>query len=173
MSGNILAIDQGTTSSRAIVFDDRHEDRRASARWSSRSIFRGLGLGRARARGNLATSADLERSKEALRKRARHESLRRSPPSASPTSARPRSSSGTRKTGKAIHKAIVWQDRRTAPLCARLKQAGTSRHSPRRPDCCSIPIFSGTKIAWILDNVPGARKRAEKGELLAAPSIAS
>ena len=70
-------------------------------------------------------------------------------------------------TGKPIHNAIVWQDRRTAPLCAKLKKAGLEKKFTRKTGLLLDPYFSGTKIAWLLDNVKGARKRAEKGELLA------
>lgn len=70
-----------------------------------------------------------------------------------------------RKTGKPIHNAIVWQDRRTAALCQRLRDQG---HEPTVTDRTGLlldPYFSGTKVAWILDNVDGARARAEAGEL--------
>jgi glycerol kinase len=70
-----------------------------------------------------------------------------------------------RRTGKAIHNAIVWQDRRTAGLCARLKDEGLEPLFAARTGLLLDPYFSGTKIAWILDHVPGARKRAEGGEL--------
>ncbi len=70
-------------------------------------------------------------------------------------------------TGKPIHNAIVWQDRRTAPLCAKLKKAGLEKKFTRKTGLLLDPYFSGTKIAWLLDNVKGARRRAEKGELLA------
>ncbi len=70
-----------------------------------------------------------------------------------------------RSSGKPIHRAIVWQDRRTAQRCAELKAAG---HEDRVRDVTGLvldPYFSGTKVEWLLDNVPGARKRAEAGEL--------
>jgi glycerol kinase len=69
-------------------------------------------------------------------------------------------------TGQAIHNAIVWQDRRTADYCASLKDAG---HEPMIRDKTGLlldPYFSGTKLRWILQNVPGAQERAEQGELL-------
>jgi len=69
-------------------------------------------------------------------------------------------------TGRPIHPAIVWQDRRTAEVCDRLRDEG---HEPAVTAATGLlldPYFSGTKIAWILDNVPGARRRAEAGELL-------
>ncbi|NIJ32733.1 glycerol kinase GlpK [Sphingomonas oligoaromativorans] len=70
-----------------------------------------------------------------------------------------------RKTGEALHKAIVWQDRRTAGLCARLKADGCEPMVRARTGLLLDPYFSGTKLAWMLDNVEGARARAEKGEL--------
>ena len=70
-----------------------------------------------------------------------------------------------RKTGKPIHNAIVWQDRRTAPLCQQLKAEGHEAAVTDRTGLLLDPYFSGTKVAWILDNVPGARARAMAGEL--------
>jgi glycerol kinase len=71
-----------------------------------------------------------------------------------------------RATGKAIHRAIVWQDRRTADICARMKADGHEQTISAKTGLIIDPYFSGTKVAWILDNVPGARARAERGELL-------
>ncbi|MGE3874845.1 MAG: glycerol kinase GlpK [Parvibaculaceae bacterium] len=70
-----------------------------------------------------------------------------------------------RKSGKAIHKAIVWQDRRTADHCAALKAAGHEADFSRKTGLLLDPYFSGTKIAWLIDNVEGARRKAEAGEL--------
>ncbi len=70
-----------------------------------------------------------------------------------------------RASGEAIHNAIVWQDRRTAPLCDRLKQEGHEPLAQARAGLLLDPYFSASKIAWLLDNVPGARDRAERGEL--------
>jgi glycerol kinase len=71
-----------------------------------------------------------------------------------------------RKTGQAMHRAIVWQDRRTADICARLKADGLEPTISQKTGLIIDPYFSGTKVAWLLDNVPGARMRAERGELL-------
>jgi glycerol kinase len=71
-----------------------------------------------------------------------------------------------RVTGQAVHRAIVWQDRRTADFCARLKGAGHEPTITAKTGLIIDPYFSGTKVAWILDNVPGARARAMRGELL-------
>jgi glycerol kinase len=70
-----------------------------------------------------------------------------------------------RATGRAIHNAVVWQDRRTAERCARLKDDGVEELVSARTGLIVDSYFSGTKIAWILDRVPGARARAERGEL--------
>src|SRR5207237_2583180 len=70
-------------------------------------------------------------------------------------------------TGKPIHRAIVWQDRRTADECAGLKDEGTEPLVRSKTGLLLDPYFSATKLAWILDHVPGARKRAERGELAA------
>src|SRR4051812_1466036 len=70
-----------------------------------------------------------------------------------------------RQTGEPIHNAIVWQDRRTAPLCAELKEVGAESLVRERTGLVIDPYFSGTKIAWLLDAIPGARARAERGEL--------
>ena len=71
-----------------------------------------------------------------------------------------------RATGNAIHRAIVWQDRRTADFCAKLKDEGHEPMITARTGLIIDPYFSGTKVAWLLDNVPGARARAMRGELL-------
>ena len=71
-----------------------------------------------------------------------------------------------RATGKAVHRAIVWQDRRTADICARLKSEGHEPAISAKTGLIIDPYFSGTKVAWILDHVPGARERAERGELM-------
>ncbi len=71
-----------------------------------------------------------------------------------------------RKTGEAVYNAIVWQDRRTAETCDKLRAAGHDKIINARTGLLLDSYFSGTKIAWILDNVPGVRARAEAGELL-------
>jgi len=70
-----------------------------------------------------------------------------------------------RATGQPIHRAIVWQDRRTAPLCEKLKAEGHEAAVTAKTGLLLDPYFSGTKLAWLLDNVEGARARAERGEL--------
>jgi glycerol kinase len=70
-----------------------------------------------------------------------------------------------RATGRPLHNAIVWQDRRTASRCDALRQAGLGPVFARKTGLVIDPYFSGTKLEWLLDNVPGARARAEAGEL--------
>jgi len=70
-----------------------------------------------------------------------------------------------RSTGEPIHRAIVWQDRRTADLCATLKAEGAEEEVQAKTGLLLDPYFSATKLAWILDNVPGARASAERGQL--------
>ena len=70
-----------------------------------------------------------------------------------------------RRTGEPIARAIVWQDRRTAEHCERLRAAGHEPEITKRTGLVLDPYFSGTKLAWLLNNVPGARARAERGEL--------
>ena len=71
-----------------------------------------------------------------------------------------------RATGQAVHRAIVWQDRRTADICAKLKHDGREPVISQKTGLIIDPYFSGTKVAWILDHVPGARARAARGELM-------
>ncbi len=70
-----------------------------------------------------------------------------------------------RSSGKAIHNAIVWQDRRTASFCEKLKKQGFEKKFIKKTGLVLDPYFSGTKIRWMLDHVPGAKERAKKGEL--------
>lgn len=70
-----------------------------------------------------------------------------------------------RATGKPVHNAIVWQDRRTAETCRALKEEGHEAEVTRRTGLLLDPYFSGTKLKWLLDHVPGARERAMRGEL--------
>src|ERR1019366_2953791 len=71
-----------------------------------------------------------------------------------------------RATGTAIHRAIVWQDRRTADIGARWKAEAHEPAISARTGLIIDPYFSGTKVAWILDHVPGARQRAARGALM-------
>src|SRR5699024_7844574 len=70
-----------------------------------------------------------------------------------------------RHTGEVLHRAIVWQDRRTADVCQRLRDAGHAEMVQARTGLLIDPYFSATKLAWLLEHVEGARARAERGEL--------
>jgi glycerol kinase len=71
-----------------------------------------------------------------------------------------------RETGEPVCRAIVWQDRRTAPICEMLRERGLENHIREQTGLLIDPYFSGTKIRWILDHVPGAREKADQGRLL-------
>ncbi len=161
MSGLVLAIDQGTTSSRAILFD---------------RAMRVAGVGQQEFSQHYPASGWVEHDPEeiwssvvATVKAALKKGGRRAAEVAAIgiTNQRETVVVWERATGRPIHNAIVWQDRRTAPLCARLKKQGLEPKFARRTGLLLDPYFSGTKIAWVLDKVKGARKRAERGELLA------
>jgi glycerol kinase len=155
----ILALDQGTTSSRAILFDEagsiasvaQHEFEQFYPQpgWVEHDPMEIL-------------TSQLSCAVEALGK----------------VGARPRDVAAIgitnqretvviweRATGKPIHPAIVWQDRRTAAACESLRESGVEESVSSRTGLVLDPYFSGTKVAWILDHVPGARARAERGEL--------
>src|SRR5580692_3746039 len=155
----ILALDQGTTSSRAILFDSagaivavaqkEFQQFYPQAGWVEHDPTEIL-------------TSQLSCAVEALGK----------------VGARPRDVAAIgitnqretvivweRATGKAIHPAIVWQDRRTAPLCESLEQSGAGEMVSSKTGLVLDPYFSATKVKWILDNVEGARARAERGDL--------
>jgi glycerol kinase len=156
----VLAIDQGTTSSRAIVFrndisiaavaqqefpqhfpasgwvEHEPEDIWTSTVMTCRDALEKAGL---KARDIAAIGITNQRETTVVWDRA---------------------------TGQAVHRAIVWQDRRTADICAQLKAEGHEPLISQKTGLIIDPYFSGTKVAWILDQVPGLRQRAERGELL-------
>ena len=156
MSGLILAIDQGTTSSRAIVFDGTMKVAGIGQKEFTQHLS-GLRLGRARSGGNLGKRA-LRPARQALRQA---EVTADEIAAIGITNQRETVVIWDKATGKPIHNAIVWQDRRTAPLCQKLKKAGLEKKFSRKTGLLLDPYFSGTKIAWLLDNVKGARARAE------------
>jgi len=157
---HILAIDQGTTSSRAIVFDDAmrvvataqqefpqhypasgHVEHDPADLWettlsSCRSAIAQAGL----------TAGDIA--------------------GIGITNQRETTVVWDKLTGEPVHNAIVWQDRRTSDTCAALRDAGHEERVTARTGLLLDPYFSGTKLAWILDHVDGARDRAEAGDLL-------
>jgi glycerol kinase len=160
MSGYILAIDQGTTSTRAIIFDEKQVIR-GSAQKEFRQQYPSSGWVEHDPEDIWESVVSTCRSAIASSGRAASEIS-----AIGITNQRETIVIWERATGKPIHNAIVWQDRRTAPLCHKLKRQGAEPKFSRKTGLLLDPYFSGTKIAWLLDNVKGARKRAEKGELL-------
>src|SRR5580692_1776251 len=155
----ILALDQGTTSSRAILFDEagaigavaQHEFKQfyPLAGWVEHDPTEIL-------------TSQLACAVEAL---GRAGALPKDVAGIGITNQRETVIVWDRVTGKAIHPAIVWQDRRTAARCAELEESGVGETISAKTGLVIDPYFSATKIAWILDNVEGARARAERGEL--------
>jgi glycerol kinase len=159
MSAYVMAIDQGTTSSRAIVFDGRQTI---------------AGMGKMEFTQHFPASGWVEHvpeeiwatclwaAKTALRK------ARLGPRDIAAigiTNQRETTIIWDRKTGEPIHNALVWQDRRSAAICDRLRKAGAEPMITRKTGLLLDPYFSGPKIKWLLDKVKGARRRAERGEL--------
>lgn len=160
MSGEyILALDQGTTSSRAVLFDRRAQPI-AFAQREFEQIYPQPGWVEHR-------PEDIWRSQLA----AVREALANAGVSVDRiaaiglTNQRETAIIWDRRTGRPIHNAIVWQCRRTAAECDRLRQAGRAALFQERTGLIIDAYFSGTKVAWLLDNVPGARELAEDGKL--------
>jgi len=155
----ILALDQGTTSSRTIVFDHAGSVV-ASAQKEFRQIFPKPGWVEHDANEIWATQ--LHTAQEAMRKAG----LTPSDIAAiGITNQRETTVVWDRETGTPIHHAIVWQDRRTAARCDQLKARGGAAAIKRKTGLVVDAYFSGTKLEWILKNVPGARARAAAGKL--------
>ena len=157
--GNILAIDQGTTSSRAIIFSgemnvitltqEEFPQHFPKPGWVEHdpediwiSVVSTVRDALSKAHVNATDIAGL-----------------------GITNQRETTVLWNRKTGKAVYNAIVWQDRRTEEFCATLREDGFAETLNEKTGLLADPYFSGTKIAWILDNVDGARAAAAKGEL--------
>jgi glycerol kinase len=156
---HILAIDQGTTSSRAIIFDaslavkavaqEEFPQHYPASGWVEHdpSDLWSTVAGTARAVIEKAGISTTDIAAIGI------------------TNQRETTLIWDRATGEPIHRAIVWQDRRTADTCTALKDAGHEPMITARTGLLPDPYFSGTKIKWLLDHVPGARARAAKGEL--------
>ena len=155
----ILAIDQGTTSSRAILFDSQCRIK-ASSQQEFPQHFPHSGWVE-------HDPEDLwETTMATCRKAIAGAGIAPEQIAAiGITNQRETTVVWDRSTGKAIHRAIVWQDRRTAEICSGLKSAGLEDTVSKRTGLLLDPYFSGTKVAWILDNVPGARDAANAGRL--------
>ncbi|HJU22379.1 MAG TPA: glycerol kinase, partial [Casimicrobiaceae bacterium] len=155
----ILALDQGTTSSRAIVFD---EDARivGSAQQEFRQIFPQPGWVEHDAMDIWATQSGVMH--EALAKAG---IAARDVAAIGITNQRETTLVWERASGRPIANAIVWQDRRTAPMCDELRAQGKADFIAKKTGLVIDAYFSGTKLKWLLDHVPDARLRAERGEL--------
>jgi len=156
----ILALDQGTTSSRAVLFDvagrtvgmaqrelTQHYPRPGWVEHDPLEIWEAQG----------AMVAEVVRAHDVQPSEIVAMGI---------TNQRETTVVWDRKTGQPIHPAIVWQDRRTAPICEELKAAGLADYIRQSTGLVPDPYFSGTKVKWILDHVAGARARARRGELL-------
>ncbi len=159
----ILALDQGTTSSRAILFD--HDGNlHASVQREFKQHFPQPGWVEHDAEEIWQSQIGV--AQEVLRKAnisATH--IATEIAAIGITNQRETTLLWDRTSGKPLHNAIVWQDRRTAPLCESLRAAGHEAIFTARTGLMLDPYFSGTKLRWLLDNVPGARERAQRGEL--------
>jgi len=155
----VLALDQGTTSSRAILFD-RAGTIVAVAQKEFEQFYPQQGW--VEHDPTEILTSQLSCAVEVLGKAGARP---RDVAAIGITNQRETTLVWDRATGKPIHPAIVWQDRRTAPQCKALVDSGAEGTVAAKTGLVIDPYFSGTKIAWILDNVPGARARAERGEL--------
>ena len=155
----ILALDQGTTSSRAILFDQRGKVVSVAQR-EFRQIFPKPGWVEHDA--TEIWTSQLSVAKNALRKA---KATAKQVVGIGITNQRETTVVWDRKTGKPIANAIVWQDRRTAEFCEELRKAKREPSVRKKTGLVLDPYFSGTKLKWILDNVKGARKKAEDGRL--------
>jgi glycerol kinase len=159
MNDYVIAIDQGTSSSRAIVFD---------------TDFRIVSSGQQEFQQHFPDSGWVEHEPEDIWNTTVatvREAIARAGISAADvgaigiTNQRETTLIWDRESGQPIHRAIVWQDRRTAPKCEQLRAEGLEPTFSVKTGLLLDPYFAGTKIAWLLDNVPGARARAEAGKL--------
>ncbi len=156
---HILSIDQGTTSSRAIIFDVKGNNLATSQR-EFPQLFPNDGW--VEHDPEAIWSSTLEVSREALKAaQAKGANV----VTIGITNQRETTVIWDRSTGTPIYNAIVWQDRRTAELCSKLKEQNHEEKVTSKTGLLLDPYFSATKIAWILDNVDGAREKAERGEL--------
>jgi glycerol kinase len=157
----LLALDQGTTSTRAILFD-AHGRELASAGRPLRQSYPADGWVEHDAEEIFQASVTVLR--ETVQRSGRDLAQ---VTAIGVTNQRETVVLWDRETGRAVAPAIVWQDQRTADVCERLLADGAEGEVTERTGLLLAPYFSGTKLAWLLDNVPGARRAAEAGKLLA------
>ncbi|EBA04314.1 glycerol kinase [Rhodobacterales bacterium HTCC2150] len=156
----IMAIDQGTTSTRAILFDENmriaHSDQQEfdqifpQSGWVEHDVEQIWATIKSTCEGVLKIANAKAKDVAAI----------------GITNQRETTVIWDKTTGKAIHNAIVWQDRRTAAVCEELRTEGHEALITHKTGLLLDPYFSGTKVKWLLDTVPGARAKAEAGELL-------
>jgi glycerol kinase len=159
MKKYILSLDQGTTSSRAIIFDNNGLPA-ASVQKEFRQYYPKPGWVEHDPLEIWSTQSEV--ALQAIRKAGlRSENIA----GIGITNQRETTVVWNRKTGKPVHKAIVWQDRRTADFCDKLKKDGLAKKIQQKTGLIIDAYFSATKVRWILDNVKGARVLAEKGDL--------
>ncbi|MCZ7933247.1 glycerol kinase GlpK [Agrobacterium leguminum] len=159
MGGYILAIDQGTTSTRSMVFD---------------RDMRVIGVGQREFPQHFPASGWVEHDAEDIWKSVL-ETIRLALADAGIaasdieaigiTNQRETTVLWDRNTGEAVHRAVVWQDRRAAPVCEDLKKRGLEPLFSKKTGLLLDPYFSGTKLKWLLDSVSGLREKAVKGEI--------
>jgi glycerol kinase len=155
----LLALDQGTSSSRSIVFDAQGRIV-AQAQQELPQIYPRPGW--VEHDPLQIWNTQLATAKDAL---AKAKLSARDIAGLGITNQRETTLLWNRKTGKPVHHAIVWQDRRGEPMCARLREAGHAKLIQSRTGLLIDSYFSATKISWLLENVPGARDQAARGEL--------
>ncbi|MFC1558945.1 glycerol kinase GlpK [candidate division KSB1 bacterium] len=155
----ILALDQGTTSSRAIIFDN-HGKIKSAAQKEFKQIFPKPGWVEHNPEEIWTSQKNV--ASEAINNAGIHV---KDIAAIGITNQRETAVVWERNTGRPVYNAIVWQDRRTAGICNQLKKAGYETLFREKTGLVLDAYFSGTKIQWILDNVKGARKKAEAGEL--------
>ncbi len=155
-SSYVLAIDQGTTSTRAMLFDAQGQVRRM-AQIELRQHYPQPGW----------VEHDPEEIWQSVVSTCREAAASADRPIAAIGIANQRETTvlWERDTGRAVHNAIVWQDRRTAELCIRWRREGLAETVAQRTGLVIDPYFSASKIRWLLDTVPGLRRRAEEGEI--------
>ncbi|BCX49970.1 glycerol kinase [Haloferula helveola] len=157
MSSFVLSLDQGTTSSRALLFD-REGNITGSAQQEFPQIFPRPGWVEHDPR-------EIWASQLATMEKVLGEAGPQEVAAIGITNQRETTVLWDRATGEPIHNAIVWQDRRTAAMIDRLREDGMEDVVRSRTGLVPDPYFSGTKLSWLLDHVDGARERAERGEL--------
>ncbi|HEY3908653.1 MAG TPA: glycerol kinase GlpK [Stellaceae bacterium] len=155
-SAYVLAIDQGTTSTRAMLFDTQGAVRRTAQRELTQYYPRPGSV-----------EHDPDEIWRSVVSTARAAAAAADGPIAALGIANQRETTvlWERATGRAVHNAIVWQDRRTADQCARWRREGLAEIVAQRTGLVIDPYFAASKIAWLLDAVPGLRQRAERGEI--------